>query len=110
MHQCIRRSKIFSGGGLIYQLTYFFPSVRNKQIPSSEVGQLAIDTVLDSIHYKLNVLENRVLVDSSHIHGFKLAFETTLTGTVTTHRQLNKTNHSINCTDNNSNKITYMQK
>ena len=48
------------------------------------IGSLVIDAVLHSTHYKLKDSANRVLLDASHINRLKLAFVSTLSGTVNT--------------------------
>ena len=46
-------------------------------------GPLVIATLLDSTHYKVRYLENRVLVDIFHINRLKWAFVSTPASTVT---------------------------
>ena len=81
---------VFTPGTLVY---VFAPHASSLQSGTTKfrqdfIGPLVIDTVLDSTHYKLRDLANRILPDIYHINRLKAARVLTPKGTVITQQDL----------------------
>ena len=87
-----QRVETFTDGDFVYLLAPHasFPSTGTTRFSQGYVGPSVTDTVLDSTHYKLRDLENRLLIDTFHINRLKLVFVSTPADTVNTQQQLNK--------------------
>ena len=75
-------------GDFLYLLAQYTCSLQRGTIKFNQ--DLDINTGIDSTHYNLTNLENRVLIEMFYISRLKLALVSTLAGMINTKQQLNK--------------------
>ena len=84
MHESKGRNSIKKRFYILVSTSCTLPKERHKHVLHECVGPLVTVIVLDSMHYKINDLENRELLDTFHINRLKLAFVSTPAGPIST--------------------------